>query len=61
MKEQRESSLLIESAEARYLKFLETHEDILDYIPQYHIALYLGISPVSLSRIRKKLHPKDDY
>lgn len=55
MKEERESSLLLESAQARYLAFLASHEDILDQIPQYHIASYLGISPVSLSRIKSQL------
>ena len=55
MKEERESSLLLESAEARYLEFLASHRGPLANIPQYHIASYLGISPVSLSRICKQL------
>ncbi|MEM6726223.1 MAG: Crp/Fnr family transcriptional regulator [Bacteroidota bacterium] len=42
-------------AEARYLKLIDSHPDILYRVPQYLIASYLGIKPQSLSRIRKKL------
>lgn len=51
----REKSLLSMSAEGRYLRFLGTHQHILHRIPQYHIASYLGITPVALSRIKKEL------
>ncbi len=53
-KELREAAFLLDSAESRYLQFLEEFPDIPRRIPQYHIASYLGITEVSLSRIRKK-------
>jgi len=54
-KEMRERELLLLSAESRYLLFLERYGHMVKHIPQYHIASYLGITPVALSRIRKKL------
>jgi len=54
-KELREREFLLLSAEARYLKFLERYGELEALIPQYHIASYLGITPVALSRIRRKL------
>jgi CRP-like cAMP-binding protein len=54
-KEKRESELLSESAETRYLNFKERYPGMEGRIRQYHIASYLGITPVGLSRIRKKL------
>ncbi|MBB2181469.1 Crp/Fnr family transcriptional regulator [Lachnospiraceae bacterium MD1] len=55
MKETREREFLLEDAKTRYQSFLESYPGLSDRIKQYHIASYLGISPVSLSRIRKKL------
>lgn len=54
-KEQKEFDLLQLSAPERYKSFLNTHQKIKDRIPQYHIAAYLGITAVALSRIIKKL------
>lgn len=54
----REKELLSLKAEQRYLRFVDTHKRILHRIPQYHIASYLGITPVALSRIRKGLKIK---
>ncbi|PJZ77076.1 Crp/Fnr family transcriptional regulator [Leptospira neocaledonica] len=53
-KARREYELLALNAEERYDLLLESRPDIEDLIPQYHIASYLGITPVSLSRIRAK-------
>jgi CRP-like cAMP-binding protein len=39
----------------RYLHFVQTRPDLLVRLPQYMIASMLGISPESLSRIRKRL------
>lgn len=52
-KELKERHLLLYSAEERYQLFLEEYPDLNRRVPQYHVASYLGISPVSLSRIRK--------
>lgn len=39
----------------RYEELLEQNPEIVKCIPQRYIASYLGITPVSLSRIRKRL------
>jgi CRP-like cAMP-binding protein len=39
----------------RYLTLLKTQPRIIERVPQHQIASYLGITPVSLSRIRSKL------
>ncbi len=41
------------SAEERYTRFLETYPKLTERISQGQIASYLGITPQSLSRIRK--------
>lgn len=52
--EDRISSFILQSPEERYLKMLETDPYIMQRIPQHYVANYLGITPVSLSRIRKR-------
>ena len=51
-------SLLGLPAEKRYLDFIETYFNLTLRVPQWMIASYLGISPESLSRVRKKLATK---
>lgn len=51
-KEQRERELLSMSALQRYIKFRERYPGIEARVKQHHVASYLGITPVSLSRIR---------
>ncbi|GAB2694543.1 Crp/Fnr family transcriptional regulator [Mucilaginibacter koreensis] len=51
----RVNSFVTESPEERYLKMLATGKNIMQRIPQHYIANYLGITPVSLSRIRKRI------
>jgi CRP-like cAMP-binding protein len=53
--------LLSTSAEERYLFFIDTYPDILLRVPQIMVASYLGITPESLSRIRKELAQKNFY
>jgi len=55
-KEQRESDFLLLDATQRYEQFLEEYKNISDKIANYHIASYLGISEVTLSRIRRSLN-----
>lgn len=52
---QREAQLLTLSPEARYRAFLAEHAALLPRLPQHQVASYLGISPVSLSRIRARM------
>jgi CRP-like cAMP-binding protein len=51
--------LLIDSAEERYLKFISIYPDLLLRVPQRMVAAYLGITPESLSRVRKDLAMKN--
>ncbi len=44
--------------EERYLDLIENRPDLLNKVPQYQIASYLGVKPESLSRIRKRLAGK---
>jgi CRP-like cAMP-binding protein len=53
-RERREASLLLLSAEERYDEFMRVHGDLLERVPLYHVASYLGITPVALSRIRRR-------
>jgi CRP-like cAMP-binding protein len=53
-KEKREIEFLTVDAETRYNNFLNELPKIEKRIPQYYIASYLGITPVALSRIRRK-------
>jgi CRP-like cAMP-binding protein len=55
-KEQREKELLLCSAEQRYRLFTQEYTELHERIPQYHIAAYLGITPVALSRIRRRIN-----
>ena len=54
-KEVREYELLCLSAENRYKRLLQNAPDILDLVTQNEIARYLGITPVGLSRIKKRV------
>ncbi|PSK90460.1 Crp/Fnr family transcriptional regulator [Taibaiella chishuiensis] len=47
-------SRIKDSPEERYHDLLEQHPEMLQRIPQHYIASYLGITPVSLSRIRNR-------
>ena len=47
-------SILSKPAEENYLEFKENHPDLIQRIPQYLIAGYLGISPEFLSKIIAK-------
>lgn len=52
--EERAYSLRMDDATQRYNKLLADHPDILKRVPLKYIASYLGITPQSLSRIRRK-------
>ena len=46
------------SAEEKYLKLLQIYPDIMQRVPQHMIASYLGLTPETVSRVRKKLLAK---
>ena len=47
--------LLGARADERYQKFVTMYPDLLLRVPQWMIASYLGITPESLSRVRRDL------
>ncbi|MEC3907976.1 Crp/Fnr family transcriptional regulator [Tamlana sp. 2201CG12-4] len=57
--EERQLELISMDATQRYLELCKKMPDIEHLVPQYHIASYLSITPVQLSRIRKKLKEED--
>ena len=57
--QKRVTQLLSATAEERYLDFIKLYPDILLRVPQSMVASYLGITPESLSRVRKDLAAKN--
>lgn len=57
-KTDREAAFLLDSAEERYQRFLEQEPMLAERLPLYHIASYIGVTDVALSRIRKRLHSR---
>ena len=51
-------SYIKNTPEERYKELLKTNPHIIRRIPQHYIASYLGITSVSLSRIRKRMQKK---
>ncbi len=45
-----------DSPEVRYQKLIRQRPALLQRVPQYLIASFLGVTPVGLSKIRKRLH-----
>lgn len=56
--QKRLNSLLGSTAERRYMDFIKLYPDLTLRVPQWMIASYLGITPESLSRVRKELAQK---
>lgn len=52
----REAQMLLGGAEQRYRWFLKENPELADQLPLYQVASYLGVTPVSLSRLRKMLN-----
>lgn len=51
----REASFLLDSAEQRYRIFTQQEPHLVERLPLYHVASYLGITDVALSRIRRRI------
>ncbi len=45
-----------QTAEERYLSFIQKYPALQQRVPQVQIASYLGITPETLSRVRKSIH-----
>ncbi|KZN67950.1 Crp/Fnr family transcriptional regulator [Pseudoalteromonas luteoviolacea] len=54
-KEEREHAFAYHSAEQRYLDFLSNNPELSGKVPLKMIASHIGITPIALSRIRRKL------
>lgn len=54
-KEQNEYLHTMQTPDERYQRLLAEQPQWLELLPQYHIASYLGITPETLSRIRKRI------
>lgn len=52
---QREHDLLLLTATERFQQLLQTAPHIVQRVPDYHLASFLGITNVSLSRIKRNL------
>ena len=53
------SSFILHSPEERYLEFIEKYPLLVNRVPEYHISSYLGITPKSFSRLKKRLRNKN--
>jgi CRP-like cAMP-binding protein len=51
---QHSADLAMLAGKERYYKFMQEKPDLVNRVPQYYIAAYLGIKPQSLSRLRKE-------
>ncbi len=55
---QRVESFVLFSPEERYLKYMKDHPTVINRAPDKYIANVLGITPVSLSRIKGRITAK---
>lgn len=52
------ASFVTSSPEKRYINLMKSRPELLQRVPQHQLASYLGITPESLSRIRKRISKK---
>lgn len=50
------AAFIASSPEERFKKLLLNRPTLIDRVPQHQLASYLGITPESLSRIKKRMH-----
>jgi CRP-like cAMP-binding protein len=55
---QRVESFVLDKPEERYLKLITQKPEIIKRVADKYIASFIGVTPVSLSRIRKRLASK---
>lgn len=56
--QRRLTSIISLSLEERYAGFTELYPDIVQRVPQHMIASYMGLTPETLSRVRKRMTRK---
>jgi len=52
------ASFVTKSAEERYTDLLNTQGELFQRVPQQYIASFLGVSPETLSRIKRRVYKK---
>jgi len=52
------TSYILDSPEERYMHLLKNYPDLINRVPQHQLATFLGVTPVSLSRIRNRVSKK---
>ncbi|WCL50607.1 Crp/Fnr family transcriptional regulator [Leptospira sp. GIMC2001] len=57
--EDRITTFLTKSPEERYILMMENQSELVNKINQNHLASYLGITPVSLSRMKSRIFKKN--
>jgi len=57
----RVESFVLLSPEERYLQLIQEKPNLVQRVPDKHLATLLGITPVSLSRIRKRIASKQKH
>lgn len=53
--QEKNSVFISDSPEDRYTKLMTDRKDLLTRVPQHQLASYLGITPESLSRIKRRI------
>jgi CRP-like cAMP-binding protein len=53
--QRRMTGTLVHTAEEKYLSLTKAYPDIIQRVPQHMIASYLGVTPETLSRIRRQM------
>lgn len=56
--QERMAIFMTSSPEERFLNLMETNPKLINRAPQHQIASYLGVTPESLSRIKKRVFQK---
>lgn len=56
--QRRLSGIISLTVEERYTEFTRLYPNIVQSVPQHMIASYMGLTPETLSRVRKKMLPK---
>ncbi len=58
---ERVESFVLQNPEERYMDLIEKRPDLVQRVPDKYLATMLGITPVSLSRIRKRILDKSGH
>ncbi|HKG68801.1 MAG TPA: hypothetical protein VKA92_08020, partial [Segetibacter sp.] len=56
--QKRLTSIISSSLEERYANFTTLYPNIVQRVPQHMIASYMGLTPETLSRIRRRISSK---